>query len=54
MTGPDANLTKNIVASCVFKTIMNGIYLEFFKFYQPKVTGSGFLIFEWTLHDFNT
>jgi hypothetical protein len=25
MTGPDANVT-NIVASCVFKTIVNGIY----------------------------
>jgi hypothetical protein len=24
-------------------------YLEFFKFYQPKATGGGFLIFEWTL-----
>jgi hypothetical protein len=27
MTGPDANLTKNIMASCVFKTIVNGIYV---------------------------
>jgi hypothetical protein len=26
MTGPDANLTKNIVASCMFKTIVNDIY----------------------------
>jgi hypothetical protein len=25
MTGPDANTTKNIVASCAFKTIVNGI-----------------------------
>jgi hypothetical protein len=24
-------------------------YLGFFKFYQPKATGGGFLIFEWTL-----
>jgi hypothetical protein len=23
----------------------------FFKFYQPKATGGGFLIFEWTLSD---
>jgi hypothetical protein len=23
-------------------------YLGFFKFYQPKATGGGFLIFEWT------
>jgi hypothetical protein len=22
---------------------------RFFKFYQPKATGGGFLIFEWTL-----
>jgi hypothetical protein len=27
-------------------------YLGFFKFYQPKATGGGFLIFEWTLPDF--
>jgi hypothetical protein len=26
MTGPDANLTKNIAASCVFKIIVSGIY----------------------------
>jgi hypothetical protein len=25
------------------------IYPGFFKFYQPKATGGGFLIFEWTL-----
>jgi hypothetical protein len=25
------------------------LYLGFFKFYQPKATGGGFLIFEWTL-----
>jgi hypothetical protein len=25
------------------------MYLGFFKFYQPKATGGGFLIFEWTL-----
>jgi hypothetical protein len=24
-------------------------YLGFFKFYQPKATGGGYLIFEWTL-----
>jgi hypothetical protein len=29
-------------------------YLGFFKFYQPKATGGGFLIFEWTLHTKNT
>jgi hypothetical protein len=29
---------------------MKNIYLGFFKFYQPKATGGGFLIFEWTLH----
>jgi hypothetical protein len=23
--------------------------LGFFKFYQPKATGGGFLIFEWTI-----
>jgi hypothetical protein len=28
---------------------MKNIYLGFFKFYQPKATGGGFLIFEWTL-----
>jgi hypothetical protein len=29
MTGPDAK-QKNIVASCVFKTIVNGIYRDIF------------------------
>jgi hypothetical protein len=28
---------------------MKNIYLGFFKFYQPKATGGGFFIFEWTL-----
>jgi hypothetical protein len=28
---------------------MKNNYLGFFKFYQPKATGGGFLIFEWTL-----
>jgi hypothetical protein len=28
---------------------MKNIYLGSFKFYQPKETGGGFLIFEWTL-----
>jgi hypothetical protein len=28
---------------------LKNIYLGFFKFYQPKATGGGFLIFEWTL-----
>jgi hypothetical protein len=28
---------------------MENIYLGFLKFYQPKATGGGFLIFEWTL-----
>jgi hypothetical protein len=28
---------------------INYIYLGFFKFYQPKATSGGFLIFEWTL-----
>jgi hypothetical protein len=28
------------------------MYLGFLKFYQPKATGSGFLIFEWTLRNF--
>jgi hypothetical protein len=27
MTGPDANLKKNIAASYVFKIIVNGIYI---------------------------
>jgi hypothetical protein len=27
MTGPNANLTKNILVCCVFKTIVNGLYL---------------------------
>jgi hypothetical protein len=31
MTGPDANLTKYIAASCVFKIIVNGIYELLFK-----------------------
>jgi hypothetical protein len=31
---------------------MKNIYLGFFKFYQPKATGGGFLIFEWTLGTF--
>jgi hypothetical protein len=28
-------------------------YLGFFKFYQPKATGGGFLIFEWTFSFFS-
>jgi hypothetical protein len=27
---------------------VKNIYLRFFKFYQPKATGGGFLIFEWS------
>jgi RecA/RadA recombinase len=33
----------------VTNIIRKNIYLGFFKFYQPKATGGGFLIFEWTL-----
>jgi hypothetical protein len=33
-----------IVTNIVWKNI----YLGFFKFYQSKATGGGFLIFEWT------
>jgi hypothetical protein len=33
---------------------MKNIYLGFFKFYQSKATGGGFLIFEWTLVCFYT
>jgi hypothetical protein len=29
---------------------MKKYLLGFFLFYQPKATGGGFLIFEWTLH----
>jgi hypothetical protein len=29
--------------------VWKNIYLGFFKFYQTKATGGGFLIFEWTL-----
>jgi hypothetical protein len=29
--------------------VWKNIYLEFFKFYQPKATGGGFLLFEETL-----
>jgi hypothetical protein len=32
-----------------YKHCKKNNYLEFFKFYQPKATGGGFLIFEWTL-----
>jgi hypothetical protein len=28
MTGPDANLTKKYRGLCVFKIIVNGIYVE--------------------------
>jgi hypothetical protein len=33
----------------VTNIVLKNIYLGFFKFYQPKATGGGFLIFEWTL-----
>jgi hypothetical protein len=36
---------KFIVINIVWKNI----YLGFFKFYQPKAIGGGFLIFEWTI-----
>jgi hypothetical protein len=31
------------------KYLPKEFFLEFFKFYQPKAAGGGFLIFEWTL-----
>jgi hypothetical protein len=31
--------------------VWKNIYLGFFKFYQPKATSGGFLIFEWTLYN---
>jgi hypothetical protein len=36
-----------------YKHIGKNIYVGFFKFYQPKAKGGGFLIFEWTLHSLN-
>jgi hypothetical protein len=30
---------------------MKNDYPGFFKFYQPKATGGGFLIFEWSLYN---
>jgi hypothetical protein len=33
--------------------VLKNIYLGFFKFYQPKATSGGFLIFEWILETRN-
>jgi hypothetical protein len=45
-------MSSFIVTNIVWKNI----YLGFFKFYQPKATCGGFLIFEWTLvfHEFDS
>jgi hypothetical protein len=43
-------LNQIIVIIYSYQHSIKNIYLGFFKFYQPKATGGGFLIFEWTLH----
>jgi hypothetical protein len=44
-----ANKTISTEFNAIEFYFKSNIYLGFFKFYQPKATGSGFLIFEWTL-----
>jgi hypothetical protein len=36
----------------IYLGFFNFFFFNFFKFYQPKATGGGFLIFEWTLGTF--
>jgi hypothetical protein len=43
------NQINVIIYSYSYQHSMKNIYLGVLKFYQPKATGGGFLIFEWTL-----
>jgi hypothetical protein len=41
-------LRQSMILTTIFFA-RDSIYLGFLKFYQPRATGGGFLIFEWTL-----
>jgi hypothetical protein len=48
----ESNKCHNLIIYS-YQHSMKKIYLGFFKSYQPKATGGGFLVFEWTLSSFS-